>query len=135
MRVLLTYWDVRDGDRNDRIMMCVRGIVENYEGKLVVLGDMNAHVGFLGEQELNRNGERLLNLMDECRLIMLNLDDRCRGEITREENGHKSVIDFVLVNGLLYEDFVRMDVDERNCLLYTSPSPRDKRQSRMPSSA
>ena len=23
----------------------------------------------------------------------------------------------------------------RNCLLYTSPSPRDKRQSRMPSSA
>ena len=24
---------------------------------------------------------------------------------------------------------------ERNCLLYTSPSPRDKRQSRMPSSA
>ena len=25
--------------------------------------------------------------------------------------------------------------DNRNCLLYTSPSPRDKRQSRMPSSA
>ena len=26
-------------------------------------------------------------------------------------------------------------VDRRSCLLYTSPSPRDKRQSRMPSSA
>ena len=25
--------------------------------------------------------------------------------------------------------------DKKNCLLYTSPSPRDKRQSRMPSSA
>ena len=25
--------------------------------------------------------------------------------------------------------------ESRNCLLYTSPSPRDKRQSRMPSSA
>ena len=25
--------------------------------------------------------------------------------------------------------------DNRDCLLYTSPSPRDKRQSRMPSSA
>ena len=24
---------------------------------------------------------------------------------------------------------------DKNCLLYTSPSPRDKRQSRMPSSA
>ena len=27
------------------------------------------------------------------------------------------------------------DIKFRNCLLYTSPSPRDKRQSRMPSSA
>ena len=27
------------------------------------------------------------------------------------------------------------DLKNRNCLLYTSPSPRDKRQSRMPSSA
>ena len=26
-------------------------------------------------------------------------------------------------------------VGAKNCLLYTSPSPRDKRQSRMPSSA
>ena len=26
-------------------------------------------------------------------------------------------------------------IDTRTCLLYTSPSPRDKRQSRMPSSA
>ena len=26
-------------------------------------------------------------------------------------------------------------VEDLNCLLYTSPSPRDKRQSRMPSSA
>ena len=27
------------------------------------------------------------------------------------------------------------DYHDSNCLLYTSPSPRDKRQSRMPSSA
>ena len=26
-------------------------------------------------------------------------------------------------------------IESRGCLLYTSPSPRDKRQSRMPSSA
>ena len=30
---------------------------------------------------------------------------------------------------------VKKDQEETNCLLYTSPSPRDKRQSRMPSSA
>ena len=29
----------------------------------------------------------------------------------------------------------RVDVLSNDCLLYTSPSPRDKRQSRMPSSA
>ena len=28
-----------------------------------------------------------------------------------------------------------MEADYSDCLLYTSPSPRDKRQSRMPSSA
>ena len=31
--------------------------------------------------------------------------------------------------------FVRITVLAWSCLLYTSPSPRDKRQSRMPSSA
>ena len=36
-----------------------------------------------------------------------------------------------------YEDFkdIYMYAYEKGCLLYTSPSPRDKRQSRMPSSA
>ena len=33
-----------------------------------------------------------------------------------------------------YSDAKKLAQDE-NCLLYTSPSPRDKRQSRMPSSA
>ena len=33
------------------------------------------------------------------------------------------------------EDGPVADVNTGNCLLYTSPSPRDKRQSRMPSSA
>ena len=30
---------------------------------------------------------------------------------------------------------IAIDLDPKDCLLYTSPSPRDKRQSRMPSSA
>ena len=38
---------------------------------------------------------------------------------------------------LLQEDFkIRTFIEKKyGCLLYTSPSPRDKRQSRMPSSA
>ena len=31
--------------------------------------------------------------------------------------------------------YVMLEDDDEDCLLYTSPSPRDKRQSRMPSSA
>ena len=40
-------------------------------------------------------------------------------------------------NDLLYFDVSTSEIDYTNpdCLLYTSPSPRDKRQSRMPSSA
>ena len=34
-----------------------------------------------------------------------------------------------------YPETVSPDSDPNSCLLYTSPSPRDKRQSRMPSSA
>ena len=32
-------------------------------------------------------------------------------------------------------DIVKIGIGPGSCLLYTSPSPRDKRQSRMPSSA
>ena len=45
----------------------------------------------------------------------------------------------ILVSSLLaalYLSFINVDYDKNGyCLLYTSPSPRDKRQSRMPSSA
>ena len=37
--------------------------------------------------------------------------------------------------GELVTALERVLVESRTCLLYTSPSPRDKRQSRMPSSA
>ena len=36
---------------------------------------------------------------------------------------------------LIYDDHRQNDIYWKACLLYTSPSPRDKRQSRMPSSA
>ena len=38
------------------------------------------------------------------------------------------------LNPLTHENYLKM-ADYITCLLYTSPSPRDKRQSRMPSSA
>ena len=45
-----------------------------------------------------------------------------------------SAYDRMSVSGYYGRDQIVMG-DVRTCLLYTSPSPRDKRQSRMPSSA
>ena len=52
-------------------------------------------------------------------------------------NPHPEVIKTIIESGV--EQFDVASIEEikniRTCLLYTSPSPRDKRQSRMPSSA
>ena len=57
--------------------------------------------------------------------------DRVKKEL--EKNDLEACILFDPVNVRYALDTVNMSV--YNCLLYTSPSPRDKRQSRMPSSA
>ena len=58
--------------------------------------------------------------LDTCYLLL-------KGELpnaTQRGDFHKLVLDHTMVNEQM-----------QFCLLYTSPSPRDKRQSRMPSSA
>ena len=42
---------------------------------------------------------------------------------------------FKLLENFLSKKLLQLHKQNINCLLYTSPSPRDKRQSRMPSSA
>ena len=77
---------------------------------------------------------------DLCADLVRLMDLRCRRELDR----HKDV--FAYCNGSLVSRslafpnvFVTITFAEWRfpspCLLYTSPSPRDKRQSRMPSSA
>ena len=51
---------------------------------------------------------------------------------TRDRIGMKYDVEGYIANGATVSDF---NLNEYTCLLYTSPSPRDKRQSRMPSSA
>ena len=59
-----------------------------------------------------------------------------RWEIWRaeKENRRQDVSDKGLNSALIFETLSKLVPDDA-CLLYTSPSPRDKRQSRMPSSA
>ena len=52
-------------------------------------------------------------------------------------NGNDFIIieNLTKVNALSKSQIIKIGDRNKGCLLYTSPSPRDKRQSRMPSSA
>ena len=66
-----------------------------------------------------------------------NLDvkfDTDEGRITAIDNVSLT-LDQGKVLGIVGESGSGKSVTAKSCLLYTSPSPRDKRQSRMPSSA
>ena len=78
----------------------------------IILGDFNGHLGFLGTQQKNHNGERVLDLMETHSLQLLNGDMKCEGEITWCRGEQRSVIDFVLVNEAMYKRFHEMKVDE-----------------------
>ena len=62
-------------------------------------------------------------------LVYSELHRLAHRHIKKERPGHT-----LQTSALLNEAFLRL-VDQRDCLLYTSPSPRDRQKSRMPSSA
>ena len=91
-----------------------RGISQCDDDELVfIMGDFNAHVGIIGEQELNYNGNIVLDIMIENNIIMLNDTDKCKGTYTWCRGQSKSVIDFVLVNCLAFGICYQMEIDEQ----------------------
>ena len=89
----------------------------------------NMFPGYLGQSILNKAIERGL-----VEIHVHNMRDWATGK-------HKKIDDEPYGGGpgmvLMVDPVVNCvrDVQKMACLLYTSPSPRDKRQSRMPSSA
>ena len=57
-----------------------------------------------------------------------------RGAHAREDYSKRDDKNF-MKHTLAWQKDKKVEIKYRDCLLYTSPSPRDKRQSRMPSSA
>ena len=92
-------------------------------------------------------------MIDPVKTIERPVGDGAKPEIPHAENGHQSKFDVVLLSirrllkrgaianltnllGRLHPaDVARVIVHLDTCLLYTSPSPRDRSLSRMPSSA
>ena len=80
--------------------------LEKWEEKNVLLmGDFNGHLGFIGTQELNYNGQIVLQTMERYNLVLLNGAEECQGTNTREQGGDRSAIDFMLVNRSFYNLF------------------------------
>ena len=88
------------------------------------MGDYTAQAKTLTKAELKRlfDVTRSCSRYAERDLTMLQLTHYCGMRVGE-------------VAALRIEDVVDENYKVRTCLLYTSPSPRDKRQSRMPSSA
>ena len=59
----------------------------------------------------------------------------CHCDPCRRWTGHFMAGTSAQIENFFFESDSTLTWWERTCLLYTSPSPRDKRQSRMPSSA
>ena len=114
--------DVQEEARNMKIKNKVREVVEeiDVDENLILLGDFNANLGFVGPQKLNKNGKVVIELMETFNLILPNGDDRCEGQITRSIREERSSIDFVLVNTSAYNKFRKMEVDEEKNWFDTS---------------
>lgn len=116
-KMLLIYMSVNDSNRNNIIQSKINAILHTNENEpIILLGDFNGHVGFLGPQEINKNGEKVIQWITDPNLMLLNADPQCSGEITWESRGLKSSIDFILVNQHMYRKFCNMKIDEEKTI-------------------
>ena len=63
----------------------------NTNEKLLFIDDFNGHIGSLGEQIINKNGQSLHYFVDKYNLSIMNLDMECEGEITWQQ-GNMSIL-------------------------------------------
>ena len=81
-------------------------------------------------KKLKRKSDKYLNALESA----ITQDSELKGYIEKLEKKYDSALSN---SGPIDDDLLLKDLEKffETCLLYTSPSPRDKRQSRMPSSA
>jgi len=113
MKLILVYFSVSEKDRNKNIRNEIEKKLEENDGPLLIAGDFNGHVGFKGKQKLDSNGKMIIEWMEKYRLIMLNEDEKCKGEYTWSKDGKNSVIDYVLATESMYRKFLGMVIDEK----------------------
>ena len=67
-----------------------RGIHDSSEDELIlILGDFNAHLGIIGDQDVHSNGRIVLDMMTEDNMLLLNDTEKCKGIYTWERGDQK----------------------------------------------
>ena len=113
-KIYLVYLASNDFERTRNIIKTLEYWIdkESVDSNFLVLGDFNAHLGFLGPQKINREGKRVLDMILEYNLAILNCDMKCEGEITWSNKNSGSAIDFVLASMNIQKHFIHMKIDE-----------------------
>ena len=113
-KVIVTYISTNDFNRNNVIYNEIQNHIESFDinDNILILGDFNGHLGFLGPQKINKNGKKLLDLSEKYNLSIINLDTNCLGEITWQQGNMKSAIDFALCNQRMLNNLIEMIIDE-----------------------
>ena len=78
LRMILIYMSVSNYDTNKYLMKYIKDHIQNIK-KYIILGDFNGHIGFLGPQPMNKNGELMLDLINNNNLILLKGHADCKG--------------------------------------------------------
>ena len=126
MKIILVYFDVDKGPkgivRNKKIRENIEERIENNEKKgLIIMGDFNGHLNILEKDRKNdKNGDMVLEWMEEFNLKLMNATEKCRGTYTRIVGDQKSALDFILVNRIIYDICISLDIDERKDLTRVS---------------
>jgi len=117
IKVIVVYFAVRTSrnsqERNKNIQSEIESEIEGNELPLIILGDFNGHIEGIGKQKEDINGKIVKKFINDYRLVLLNIDSKCEGEITWERGDQNSTIDFVLVNSEMYEIVDYMRIDEK----------------------
>ena len=64
------------------------------EENLIITGDFNCKVGNKipdNKEVVSKGGKKLLKMIENEKMLLVNATDKCEGKWTREENGNKSI--------------------------------------------
>ena len=122
--------DSGDLERERGITILSKNTAIKYKDYRINIIDTPGHADFGGEVE------RILQMVDGV-LLLVDAFEGCMPQtrFVLRKALELNKVPVVVVNKIDRPGARPMEVVDETCLLYTSPSPRDKRQSRMPSSA